>query len=76
MNDLLREKCDHHGEDGVLMSCLHGQEHFADLVRRYSLPIIVLDLVKQHERRRRESIGAPPPCLCHLRVGCVLMSVL
>jgi len=35
---------------------LATQEHFADLIRRYSLPVIVLDLVKQHERRKRECI--------------------
>ena len=32
------------------------QEHFADLFRRYSSPVIVLDLVKQQEKRARESI--------------------
>ncbi|KAJ1442963.1 SacI homology domain-containing protein [Ochromonadaceae sp. CCMP2298] len=32
------------------------EEHIADLFRRYSAPIIALDLVKQHERRARESI--------------------
>jgi hypothetical protein len=32
------------------------QEHVADLFRRYSAPIIALDLVKQHEKRPRESM--------------------
>ena len=32
------------------------KEHFADMFRRYSSPIIVLDLVKQQEKRPRESI--------------------
>lgn len=32
------------------------QEHVADLFRRYSAPIIALDLVKQHEKRPRESL--------------------
>jgi hypothetical protein len=32
------------------------QEHIADLFRRYSAPIIALDLVKQHEKRPRESM--------------------
>jgi len=32
------------------------QEHFADMFRRYSAPIIALDLVKQHEKRPRESM--------------------
>lgn len=32
------------------------QEHFADLFRRYSAPVIALDLVKQHEKRPRESM--------------------
>jgi hypothetical protein len=31
-------------------------DHFSDLIRRYSVPIVVLDLVKQQERRPRESI--------------------
>jgi hypothetical protein len=35
---------------------LATQEHFADLFKRYGAPIIVLDLVKQHEKRPRESI--------------------
>jgi hypothetical protein len=35
---------------------LATQEHFADMFRRYRSPIIVLDLVKQHEKRPRESI--------------------
>lgn len=35
---------------------LATQEHFADLFRRYGSPLIVLDLVKQHEKRPRESI--------------------
>jgi hypothetical protein len=33
-----------------------SQEHIADLFRRYSAPIIALDLVKQHEKRPRESM--------------------
>jgi hypothetical protein len=37
-------------------SYLATLEHFADLLRRYSAPVIVLDLVKQQERRPRESI--------------------
>ena len=37
-------------------SYLATQEHFADLFRRYGAPVIVLDLVKQWERRPRESI--------------------
>lgn len=36
--------------------CAVPQEHFADLFRRYGSPLIVLDLVKQHEKRARESI--------------------
>ena len=32
------------------------QEHIADMFRRYSSPIIALDLVKQHEKRPRESM--------------------
>jgi len=32
------------------------QEHIADLFRRYSSPIIALDLVKQQEKRPRESL--------------------
>lgn len=40
-------------------SYLATQEHFADLMLRYGGPIIVLDLVKQNERRKREClIGA------------------
>lgn len=35
---------------------LATQAHFADMMRRYSSPIIVLDLVKQHENRPRESL--------------------
>lgn len=35
---------------------LATQAHFTDLMRRYSSPIIVLDLVKQHEKRARESL--------------------
>lgn len=35
---------------------LATQEHFSDMFRRYGSPIIVLDLVKQHERRPRESL--------------------
>lgn len=35
---------------------LATEEHFADLIRRYSSPIMVLDLIKQYERRPRESI--------------------
>ncbi len=35
---------------------LASQEHFSDMFRRYSSPVIVLDLVKQHEKRPRESI--------------------
>lgn len=42
--------------DRVDTSYLATQEHFADLIRRYGTPIVVLDLVKQHERRPRESI--------------------
>ena len=33
-----------------------SQEHFSDLFRRYSGPVVVLDLVKQHERKPRESL--------------------
>ena len=32
------------------------EEHVADLFRRYSSPVICLDLVKQHEKRARESL--------------------
>lgn len=32
------------------------KRHFLDLFRRYGAPILVLDLVKQQEKRRRESI--------------------
>ena len=40
-------------------SYLATQGHFADLMCRYGEPLIVLDLVKQNERRKRESlIGA------------------
>lgn len=35
---------------------LATQEHFADLLRRYNIPIIALDLVKHEERRPREVI--------------------
>eukprot|EP01036_Dinobryon_divergens_P035223 gene35223-45615_t len=35
---------------------LATEEHFADMFRRYSSPIIVLDLVKHQEKRPRESI--------------------
>lgn len=35
---------------------LATQEHFTDMLRRYSSPILVLDLVKQHEKRARESL--------------------
>lgn len=35
---------------------LATQEHFTDMFRRYGAPLIVLDLVKQHEKRPRESI--------------------
>lgn len=31
-------------------------EHFADLIRRYSTPVLVLDLIKQQEKRKREGI--------------------
>jgi hypothetical protein len=37
-------------------SYLASKEHFADLFRRYSAPVVVLDLVKQLERKPRESI--------------------
>jgi hypothetical protein len=30
------------------------QSHFEDLIKRYSSPILVLDLVKQSEKRERE----------------------
>lgn len=43
--------------DRIDPNYLATQEHFADLIRRYSLPIIVLDLVKHNERRKRECIG-------------------
>jgi hypothetical protein len=42
--------------DRVDSNFLATQSHFSDLIKRYSLPIIVLDLVKHHERRERESI--------------------
>ena len=32
------------------------QKHFADLFRRYGSPIVVLNLVKQAEKREREVI--------------------
>ena len=32
------------------------KKHFLDLFRRYGEPILVLDLVKQQEKRRRESL--------------------
>lgn len=35
---------------------LATQEHFSDLMVRYGTPIIVLDLVKQQERKKRESV--------------------
>lgn len=34
------------------------QDHFADLLERYGSPVLVLDLVKQTERREREVIVA------------------
>lgn len=34
----------------------HLQDHFADLLERYGSPVLVLDLVKQTERREREVI--------------------
>lgn len=37
-------------------SYLATQEHFADLMRRYGSPVTVLDLLKQKERAKRESI--------------------
>ncbi len=37
-------------------SYLATQEHFVDLLSRYNAPIIVLDLVKQVEKKPRESI--------------------
>lgn len=37
-------------------SYLATQAHFADMIKRYNTPILVLDLVKQQERKRRESI--------------------
>ena len=30
--------------------------HFADLLERYSAPVMVLDLTKHHEKREREMI--------------------
>jgi hypothetical protein len=42
--------------DRVDSNFLATQSHFSDLIKRYSVPIIVLDLVKHHERRKRESI--------------------
>eukprot|EP00617_Octactis_speculum_P017910 CAMPEP_0185755634 /NCGR_PEP_ID=MMETSP1174-20130828/14118_1 /TAXON_ID=35687 /ORGANISM="Dictyocha speculum, Strain CCMP1381" /LENGTH=62 /DNA_ID=CAMNT_0028434267 /DNA_START=46 /DNA_END=231 /DNA_ORIENTATION=- len=35
-----------------------SQLHFADLLERYSAPIIVLDLTKHTEKREREMIVA------------------
>ncbi|RYY81330.1 hypothetical protein EON63_15650 [archaeon] len=35
---------------------LATQEHFTDMFRRYGAPVIVLDLVKQVEKKGRESI--------------------
>ncbi len=35
---------------------LATEEHFVDLMQRYGAPIIVLDLVKHHEKRPRESL--------------------
>lgn len=35
-----------------------SQAHFADLMERYSTPILVLDLVKQTERKERERVVA------------------
>ena len=32
------------------------QEHFADLLTRYNTPVIVLDLTKQMEKNKRETI--------------------
>jgi phosphatidylinositol 3,5-bisphosphate 5-phosphatase len=51
--------------DRIDPNYLATQEHFSDLIRRYSLPIIVLDLVKHNERRKRECIGSytSPPYL-------------
>eukprot|EP01041_Mallomonas_annulata_P010773 gene10773-22499_t len=37
-------------------SYLSTQEHFSDLLRRYSSPIVVLDLLKLQEQGKRESI--------------------
>jgi hypothetical protein len=37
-------------------SYLASKEHFSDLFRRYNAPVVVLDLVKQQERKPRESI--------------------
>jgi hypothetical protein len=42
--------------DRVDPSYLATQEHFSDLFRRYNSPIIVLDLVKQEEKKPRESL--------------------
>lgn len=49
--------------DRIDPNYLATQEHFSDLIRRYSLPIIVLDLVKHNERRKRECIGEFDPTL-------------
>lgn len=35
---------------------LHPKAHFADLLERYGSPLLVLDLVKQAERKPREGI--------------------
>lgn len=37
-------------------SILGIKAHFADLLERYGSPLLVLDLVKQTERRERECI--------------------
>ena len=39
-----------------MLVCSFSQEHFADLFRRYCAPVVVLDLVKQSERKPRESL--------------------
>lgn len=40
----------------LFLTCFASQHHFADLLTRYGAPIVVLDLVKQTEKRKRESI--------------------
>lgn len=42
--------------------CYAAGQHFNELLRRYSSPIIVLNLVKKREQKRHESILSEEFC--------------